>query len=183
MASFSSLKATLAEIPIMPGQTRYTDPHRLKSLAHKLLTHSRSASGRFRPELSTPYESIEPIIKFPWLLIGLLDKTSPREVTPADVQHFLSNQSGCIAAVDCHPDNLEEVTAAFRPAIEEAHRQCKAKRSKEERAREEEMWMLEEEIKMSEDERRREVQSAINRMKQFEQWFGCLAKSERKGRL
>jgi hypothetical protein len=184
LASLERLQATLAEITRTTNQTRTPDPQRLKYLAHRFLT-SRSASGKFKTEspMLPPLHSTNPLTKHPWLLIGLLDNESTREVNPSDISQFLSTQTGCISAVECHPNNLEEVTAAFRPAIKEAHRQSKAKRSQEERALEERRWTMEEERKLSEQERRREAQSAVNRMRQFEQWFEFLAQCERKGRL
>ncbi|TID16103.1 hypothetical protein E2P81_ATG08960 [Venturia nashicola] len=177
LASFARLQAAIANVPRTNEVAQRPETVRLKNIAHRLL--SRSGSGKFRPALPAPGVK-EPAGKFSWLMIGILDSVSPREVNASDIERFLSTQTGCIGAVECHIDNLEEVTAAFRPAIEEAHRQNKAKREKEARASEEKRWMMEEERKLSEEERRREAQSAINRMRQFEQWFGCLDSTERK---
>ncbi|KAE9976173.1 hypothetical protein BLS_002180 [Venturia inaequalis] len=179
LASFARLQAAIANLPRTNEVSQRSETHRLKNIAHRLLSRSRSNSVKFRPALPAPGGK-EPAGKFSWLMIGILDNASPREVNASDIERFLSTQNGCIGAVECHTENLEEVTAAFRPAIEEAHRQNKAKREKEARASEEKRWMMEEERKLSEEERRREAQSAINRMRQFEQWFGCLDSTEKK---
>ncbi|QDS70218.1 hypothetical protein FKW77_006999 [Venturia effusa] len=177
LASFARLQAAMANLP-RTTEVQRSETHRLKNIAHRLLSHSRSGS-RFKPALPAPGVK-EPAGKFSWLMIGILDDSLPREVNASDIERFLTTQTGCISAVECHTDNLEEVTAAFRPAIEEAHRQSKAKRERDARASEEKRWMMEEERKLSEEERRREAQSAINRMRQFEQWFGCLDSTEKK---